>query len=133
MLTCTSFLCAERDAQSSLHDYHPSTTLNEKVSLWLGDITRLEIDAVVNAAVGSLIDSAIGPRRSVRTALHKAAGPMLKNEIKLGSFPVGEAKVSFGYNLPAKCELYNIIILHRNFPHMYDIVLCIHMYNTRGM
>ena len=108
MLTCTSFLCAERDAQSSLHDYHPSTTLNEKVSLWLGDITRLEIDAVVNATIGSQISSAIGPSQSVRIALHKAAGPMLEKECEgLGSFSVGEAKVSFGYNLPAKCELCN--------------------------
>ena len=85
-------------------EYKPRSSLNKKVSLWHGDITRLEVDAIVNATDQKC--TAQGPPGSVHTAIHEAAGPMLEEECQfLPDCQPGEAVITNGYNLPAKCEL----------------------------
>jgi len=70
----------------------------EKVSTFVGDITKLEIDAIVNAANSSLMGGG-----GVDGAIHKSAGPLLKKEnLNHDGCPTGEARLSCGYNLPAK-------------------------------
>jgi hypothetical protein len=74
--------------------------LNAKVSLWRGDITRLEIDAVVNAANSSLMGGG-----GVDGAIHSAASVSLKQECAdLCGCDVGDAKLTTGHRLPAKCK-----------------------------
>lgn len=97
--------------------------LARRVSIWQGDITSLEIDAIVNAANASLLGGGGGKKRSsadltipqmcrlyknvsstVDGAIHRVAGPNLKKECAtLGGCRVGEAKITGGYMLPAKC------------------------------
>lgn len=78
--------------------YQPSDELNSKISLWRGDITTLEIDAIVNAAKPALTGGG-----GIDGAIHAAAGRGLLQEcLTLDGCEVGDAKITSGHKLPAK-------------------------------
>uniref|UniRef100_A0AAY4E919 Macro domain-containing protein n=1 Tax=Denticeps clupeoides TaxID=299321 RepID=A0AAY4E919_9TELE len=80
------------------HEEVAPICLCDKVSLYKGDITTLEVDAIVNAG-----------KRSLDGCIHRAAGPCLYDEChSLNGCDTGKAKITCGYDLPAKYVIHTV-------------------------
>jgi len=92
------------EADIPLAQYKGNAEINKKVALMRGDITTLELDAIVNAANSSLLGGG-----GIDGAIHKAAGEMLYAECStLRGCETGFSKISRGYNLPAKMVVHTV-------------------------
>lgn len=88
--------------------------LKEHLYLWQGDITLLKVDAVVNAANSALLGCFIPAHNCIDNAIHSKAGIQLRLECnrimveQKKAEPVGMAKITPAYNLPAKYIIHTV-------------------------
>lgn len=108
------------DIPTIKEQYGSGNTFADKISIWQGDITRLAIDAIVNAANSQMLGCFVPCHKCIDNAIHSAAGIELREEcnhkmnqrrIRYGARyeePTGKAMLTKGYNLPAKYVIHTV-------------------------
>ena len=100
--------------------YGSNNPLADKISIWQGDMTRLKVDVIVNAANSALLGCFVPCHRCIDNAIHSGAGMELREEcnkimnqrkIKYGTNyeePTGTATITEAYNLPCKKVIHTV-------------------------
>ncbi len=128
-------------------DSIPVSPLNPLIRLWQGDITRLKVDAIVNAANSQMLGCFIPLHRCIDNAIHSAAGMQLREECASimraqgHDEPTGHAKITHGYNLPAKWVIHTVgPIVYGDYPTDEDCRLladcyrnCLELADNKGL
>ena len=104
----------ERLAERGVTRIEDLSPVRPGLYLWQGDITTLAADAIVNAANSQMLGCFVPCHGCIDNAIHSAAGIQLRNECaelmeaQGREEPVGKAKITGGYNLPAKHVIHTV-------------------------
>lgn len=115
-VTIQDALLSEERAEKGVVDVQtlPVIDADPRLVLWQGDITRLNADAIVNAANSGLTGCYCPCHGCIDNAIHSAAGSQLRDECSRimaqqgHAEPAGQAKLTRGYNLPCKYVLHTV-------------------------
>lgn len=99
--------------------YNSQYEFGDKISIWQGDITRLSVDAIVNAANSQMLGCFVPCHNCIDNAIHSAAGIQLREEcnnymitcrVKDENYeePVGKAVITSAYNLPCRYVIHTV-------------------------
>lgn len=110
-----ALLSREREEKGVVHVTElPTVPGDDRLILWQGDITRLDADAIVNAANAALLGCFRPGHNCIDNVIHSAAGLQLREECAAlmraqgHEEPTGQAKLTGGYNLPARHVLHTV-------------------------
>lgn len=110
-----ALLSAERESKGVVDgDALPASAAHPQIAVWQGDITRLRADAIVNAGNSALLGCFCPCHGCIDNAIHSAAGLQLRDECNQimqaqgHPEPAGRAKMTGGYNLPARYILHTV-------------------------
>ena len=98
------------DCKDGVH----TVSTNKQLLVWQGDITRLKVDAIVNAANSQMLGCFHPLHKCIDNAIHSAAGVQLREECHQLMFqqgheePTGQAKITRAYNLPCKYVIHTV-------------------------
>ena len=108
-------LSAERDSKGVVDGTAlPAVNSHPRIAVWKGDITRLKVDAIMDADNSALLGCFCPCHGCIDNAIHSAAGPQLRDECSQimqaqgHPEPNGRAKLTKGYNLPARYVLHTV-------------------------
>lgn len=108
------------DIKTVMEQYGSVHPYGDQISIWQGDITRLSVGAIVNAANSQMLGCFVPCHKCIDNAIHSAAGIELREEcsykmnqkqIQFGSRyeePTGRAMLTKGYNLPARYVIHTV-------------------------
>lgn len=108
-------LSAERDSKGVVDGTAlPAVNSHPRIAVWKGDITRLKVDAIMDADNSALLGCFCPCHGCIDNAIHSAAGLQLRDECSQimqaqgHPEPNGRAKLTKGYNLPARYVLHTV-------------------------
>jgi O-acetyl-ADP-ribose deacetylase (regulator of RNase III) len=107
-------LAAEREEKGVIDVMALPTTSDPRIVLWQGDITRLNVDAIVNAANSAMLGCFHPNHGCIDNVIHSAAGLQLREECSQlmrtqgHEEPTGQAKITRAYNLPCRHILHTV-------------------------
>lgn len=105
---------SDETSNKSLTSPDDISEVKGKLMLWQGDITTLEVDAIVNAANSKLLGCFIPQHNCIDNVIHSAAGLQLRDEcntimkMQARDEEVGKAKITGAYNLPSKHVIHTV-------------------------
>ena len=128
-------ILSEEVLERGIVDIKNIPDIEKNIKLWQGDITRLKVDAIVNAANSAMLGCFIPLHNCIDNAIHSAAGLQLReacNKISTGNEPTGSAKITPAYNLPSKFVIHTVgpIIPINRKPNQAEKILLASCYKS---